>query len=235
MYRNVTLSFVALLVAASLGSSGCMWGGDPEPAPNIEPEILSFTVGGEKVDTLRVREDETPSITVVAHDGNGDVLLEENFVWEAELGTVVGFGPSIRYEPPTDIVWEVPPQVVIDTVTLTLTDGRESSEPVTETLDIEILPPCPAVNEEPVVNSFTLSSEMIDLGDSVTITIDAEDPEGETLYYEWTAPFGYIEGTGSTVEWVTTDVCCTAYYDIEVLVSDGCEETWTFVSVYVNV
>jgi len=234
MYRSVTLSFAVLLAVSIVGSSSCLWS-DPEPSPNIQPVINDFTVGGEVVDVLRVREGETITITVIAWDGNGDQMEEENFTWEATLGTIVGFGPSVRYEPPTDVLWENPPQAVVDTVTVTVTDGQPDSEPVTRTIDVEILPPCPADNQEPVINSITADPVMIDLGDSATITIDAVDPEGEDLTYEWTPPFGYIDGVGDTVDWVSTDVCCTAYYDIEVVVSDGCKETWTFVSVYVNV
>jgi hypothetical protein len=232
MFRSVTWTFAALLVV--VGSSSCMWG-DPEPSPNIQPEINAFTVGGEPVQTLRVREGEKLMITVIVWDGNGDKIVEENFTWEAELGSIDGFGPSVRYEPPTDIVWEDPPQLIIDRVTITVTDGQPGSEPVTRFIDVEILPPCPADNQEPIIHSITPLPEMIDLGDRSTITIVAEDPEGEDLTFEWTPPFGYIEGTGATVDWVSTDVCCTAYYDIEVVVSDGCKETWTYVSVYVNV
>jgi len=234
MFRGVTQTFVVVLALTVVGSSGCWWS-DAEPSPNIPPAINSFTVGGEVVETLRLREGEKPTITVIAWDGNGDQMVEENFTWEAELGTIVGFGPSVRYEPPTDIVWENPPQEVIDTVTVTVTDGQPDSEPVTRSIEVVILPPCPSDNQEPVVNSMTADPVMIDLGDSATITVDAVDPEGEDLTYEWTPPFGYIEGTGDTVEWVSTDVCCTAYYDIEVVISDGCKETWTFVSVWVEV
>ncbi len=234
MFRGVTQSLVVVLAVMVGLSAGCLWS-DAEPSPNIAPAINGFTVGGEVVETLRLREGEKPTITVVAWDGNGDTMVEENFTWEAELGSIVGFGPSVRYEPPTDIVWENPPQEVIDTVTVTVTDGQPDSEPVTRSIEVVILPPCPSDNQEPVVNSMTAEPVMIDLGDSATITVDAVDPEGEDLTYEWIPPFGYIEGTGDTVDWVSTDVCCTAYYDIEVVISDGCKETWTFVSVWVEV
>jgi len=233
MFRSVTLGFAALLAVSAAASSSCMWG-EPAPSANIPPVINDFTVGGEVVQRLRLREGEKPTITVVVWDGNGDQMVEENFTWEAALGSLVGVGPSVRYEMPAGIVWENPPQELIDTVTVCVTDGQPGSEPVCKSLEIEILPPCPEINAEPIVHSITATPDDIDLGDTSTITIDAEDPEGEALSYEWTPPFGYMEGTGASVIWVSTDVCCLAWYDVQVVVSDGCTSTWTTVGVYVR-
>jgi len=233
MLRSVTFGLAAVLAVTVVGSSSCMWS-DQEPAANIAPVINAFTVGGEVVERMRIREGERPTFTVVVWDGNGDTLSTEYFTWEAELGTVVGEGPSVRYEAPAGIVWENPPQELVDTVTVTVTDGREGTDPVSKTIDIEIMPPCPEINAEPVVNSITATPDDIELGDRSTIVIDAVDPEGEALTYEWTPPFGYMEGTGPSVVWQSTDVCCLAWYDIQVVVSDGCTSTWTTVGVYVR-
>ncbi len=233
MYRRVTLGFAALLWVAVFGASSCMWS-DPESSPNIVPVINSFTIEGEAVESLRLREGDRPSITVVAWDGNGDEMGEDSFTWEAELGTIDGFGPSIRYEPPANIVWENPPQELIDTITVTITDGQPGSEPVSETLEVEIAPPCEASNQAPIIHSVEASPLSIDLGDRTTVTVDAEDPEGEALTYEWTPAFGYMEGTGPVADWVTTDVCCLAWYSVEVVVSDGCATSWSYVEVEVK-
>jgi hypothetical protein len=34
---------------------------------------------------------------------------------------------------------------------------------------------------------------------------------------------------------LTDEVCCTDWYDVEVVVSDGCDTSWSFVSVHVDV
>lgn len=233
MYRSVMLSFAVLMTVTVVGPSGCTWG-DPSASNNIQPAINNFTVGGEVVERLRLREGEKPTVTVVVWDGNGDEMVPENFTWEAALGSLVGEGPSVRYEMPAGIVWQNPPQDITDTVTVCVTDGAPGSEPVCKTLDVDILPPCPEVNEEPIINSITATPDDIELGDAATVVIDAVDPEGEALSYEWTPPFGYIEGTGSSVVWVSTDVCCLAWYDVQVVVSDGCTSTWSTVGVYVR-
>jgi hypothetical protein len=232
MLRNVTLTFAALLAVSGSLLASC-WG-DPTPAPNIAPVIHGFTVQGERVDSLYLREGARPSITVVISDANGDEMNEDSFTWQAELGTLDGFGPSVRYVPPTNIVWENPPQEVIDTIRVTVTDGQPGSEPASATLEVEISPPCPAVNEEPIIHAITADPLEIDLGDTSVITVDAEDPEGAPLLYEWTPPFGYMEGAGSSVTWVSTDVCCDAWYSVEVVVSDGCTASWGFVEVHVT-
>jgi len=81
-------------------------------------------------------------------------------------------------------------------------------------------------NQAPVIRSVTADPTSIPLGASTVITVDATDPEGSQLQYEWTVPFGYVEGSGAQVTWVTTEVCCREKYPVQVVVSDGCAGTW---------
>ena len=182
-------------------------------------------------------------MAVVVWDGNGDEILEDDVAWETADGSLLTsrpdgqpLGPTIRFKAP-QVDWSTVEPPYITTLTVSVWDGHEGSDPVSATLDVEVLPPCPDddAHEEPVVDDILLSAEMIDLGDRVTITIEAHDPEGEDLTFEWYPPFGYIEGSGNSVDWVTTDVCCTAYYDIEYIISDGCKELWGIVSIFVTV
>lgn len=227
MSRHVLL----LAGALALLPGGCFE--DPTPAENLAAVINSIDSEGEPILVpLPVREGEQVTLTLRAWDPNGDPLLAENIAWETTDGSIVGSGPQVRFEPP-NVIWEVPPQRVLVTVTVSVSDGR--ADPAVHSVEIEVLPPCRADDQKPVINTISATPEAIRLGERSTILIDAHDPEGKPLTYEWSPPFGYIEGTGEQVDWVTTEVCCTDWYDVEVVVSDGCKTAWGFVSVHVTI
>ncbi len=206
---------------------------DPTLGDNLPPHINGFIVDGERSDDIVLREGEQITVTIVAWDPNGDELGSDNIQWSCTDGAVEGEGSSVRIVAPTDIVWDNPPQQVIITCTATVEDGVNDA--VSKDLLVEVLPPCPADNEAPVINGVYAEPDAIDLGDRTRVWVDAVDPEGLDLSYEWTPPFGYIEGEGDDVEWVTDEVCCTEWYDVEVVVSDGCKTSWSFVSIHVDV
>ncbi|MDY0000752.1 MAG: hypothetical protein RBU30_05615 [Polyangia bacterium] len=224
------LFFVALS-GFLVSLAGC-WT-DPEPGPNLAPRVNGFIVNGERRDSVLLREGESITVTVVAWDPNGDTLDSGSISWETTGGTVEGQGSSVRILAPSDIVWETPPQEVLMTVTATVSDGV--NDPVSGDLTVEVLPPCQASNLPPVIHGVYSDPEGIALGESARVWVVAEDPEGLELTYTWTPPFGAIVGSGDDVLWVTDQVCCTTWYDIEVVVSDGCKSSWSFVSVHVDV
>jgi chitinase len=217
-------------VLAALLLQGCLWD-EPSPTANLPPKINGFLVGGQARESVQVREGEVVTITLVAWDPNGDPLAASAITWETTDGTVDGDGSSVRFVPP-DVAWEVPPQDVSITLTARVSDGR--SDPVERSMTVQVIPPCPPDNQEPLVSTLVAEPADIQLGARTTVRAAATDPEGAALTYTWTVPFGYVEGEGPEVDWVTTTVCCTDYYDVEVVVSDGCKSTWSFVSVYVR-
>jgi len=220
-----------IAVAIALLAEGC-WD-DPRPAENQPARLNGFLMDGDPVQEVAIREGEQVTVSMVAWDPNGDELTPDNITWSCEDGSVEGSGSSVRIVAPTDIVWQTPPQEVTYTCTATITDG--ASDPDSASLTVEVLPPCPADNLAPEVNGVYAEPDHIQLGDKTTVWVDAVDPEGKTLTYEWTPPFGYIDGDGEQVEWVTDEVCCTAWYDVQVVVSDGCKSTWAVVQVHVDV
>ena len=230
-HKTIVTGALAALILSLFGG-GCFWGDPPQEGTNWQPVINGFIVDDQEVTALYAREGEEKRISLVAWDPNGDSLLAENITWETTDGTIVGSGPAVRFVPPP-VAWEEPPQEVLVTITVTISDGETA--PVSKTLEITMIPPCSDDNRAPTIDSITADPPRIDLGASSKITVQASDADGDTLIYEWTPPFGDIEGTGNEVYWVTDDVCCPDYYDIEVVVSDGCKSEWGFISVWVDV
>ncbi|MFH2005007.1 MAG: hypothetical protein ABI333_00340 [bacterium] len=238
MIRRTLL--VALVTGLFSGSAvGCVWGDPPGESENLPPVINGFLVDGELLTEVALRSSDRPSITVVTWDPNGDLLTNDLISWTTSDGSIVDVGgatitsgPSVRLRPP-NIVWQNPPQEVFLTMTATVSDGV--TEPVSGELTVQILPPCSPTNQPPTIIDVYADPVQIELGQSATIWVEAEDPDGDAMTYEWTPDFGYIEGSGATVTWVSTDTCCPDYYPIEVVVSDGCDASWDFVDVWIDV
>ncbi len=62
-------------------------------------------------------------------------------------------------------------------------------------------------NNNPVINSLTASPTNISVNGTSTITVNATDPDGDTLAYNWSASDGTIEGTGNSLL-----ILCTCYF-----------------------
>jgi hypothetical protein len=210
--------------------AGCF--ADPSPAENARPVIAGFAVNGARVTALALRQGEQATILVVAWDPNGDTLQADQIQWTTSGGTIDPTGPSVRFVAPTYPAGPDSGEAREVRIRAVVTDGQ--AEPVTRTLLVQVLPPCLAENVRPTVLGVFAERESIELGDRVKVWVEAEDPEGSALGYTWTPPFGNIVGSGAEVEWQTTETCCTDYYDVEVVVSDGCKTSWSFVSVFVT-
>jgi predicted phosphodiesterase len=74
-------------------------------------------------------------------------------------------------------------------------------------------------NEPPTISDVSLDSETIKPGESVTITVTASDPDGDSLTYHYDYLEGTILGAGKEVEWQAPDK--VGEYMIKVWVSDG--------------
>lgn len=78
---------------------------------------------------------------------------------------------------------------------------------------------CAIFNKPPQITGFTASATSVARVGSCTISCAANDPNGDTLTYAWTATGGTISGMGSTITWVAPPSEGT--YTIGVMVSDG--------------
>lgn len=74
-------------------------------------------------------------------------------------------------------------------------------------------------NQSPVVKSVLVDPLFIKVGSTATISVDAEDPDGDVLGYSWSAPLGDIIGNGPNVRYSAT-YCCVGLNTVTVVVED---------------
>ena len=75
------------------------------------------------------------------------------------------------------------------------------------------------INNAPVINSVTANPSSIYPGENVTLTCDAEDEDGDTITYDWSAEAGTLSATNlSSVTW--TAPYDTGHFVMEVIVED---------------
>jgi len=75
------------------------------------------------------------------------------------------------------------------------------------------------VNYRPIITSLEAEADWTTPLDSLLVTCDAEDPEGDELSYEWSTTGGNITDTGPEVIWTAPEE--VGMYDITVVVSDS--------------
>ena len=209
------------LAIMGLTLASCQWS-DLTPAPNQDPVINKILMDGKAVDAPQVRQGQQVVFQLDLWDPNGDTIKSEAVQWTVDQG-------SLESDIGSSVVWSAPsgminPNESVAHVAVTVDDGQGGSDQAS--LDVEVLPACRDDNQPPVVRSVTADPTSIPLGASTVVTADAVDPEGDALSYQWTVPFGYVEGSGPQVTWVTTEVCCREKYPVQVVVSDGCARTW---------
>ncbi len=77
----------------------------------------------------------------------------------------------------------------------------------------------PLDNYPPVIDGLGAEAEWVPPSDSLQVTCNASDRDGDELIYDWSASGGDITGTGREVTWTAPGeigVC-----DITVMVDDG--------------
>jgi outer membrane protein OmpA-like peptidoglycan-associated protein len=81
-------------------------------------------------------------------------------------------------------------------------------------------PPPPPLNRPPTVEAPCAPPCTVEPGQTITLTARAQDPDGDTLAYRWTAPAGtYSAPTGVTTQWTAPQV--EGPVPITIAVDDG--------------
>lgn len=113
------------------------------------------------------------------------------------------------------------------TGTFDIAEGVTTSLPLTVTCSVSSTLPSGSVgidvtfqdNVCPVINSLSVVPQTIAVGQTATVEVLANDPEGGTLSYQWTS----LAGTFADAALATTTYQCTQaiLHNIDVTVSDG--------------
>lgn len=177
---GIIVGAVLLLIVGNVG-----WlTADPEPVvPRDPPEIISMASSPE-----RIMPHTAVAIYCEAMHPNGD---EITYTWSASEGEVRGEGAEIE--------WIAPASEGFYRVFVTVEDGFGAS--VEESLSLRV-----RENRPPEIPSMGT-----DIGDGigwvvpgarVYIWCEAEDPDGDTLSYDWMADAGDLFGEGPAVIWI---------------------------------
>lgn len=80
-------------------------------------------------------------------------------------------------------------------------------------------------NRCPVITGISVSDELIRGGEQVRVAVNANDPDGDALYYFWVTYYGTLTGQASQVVWTAPECDAlnnfTREYEIQVEVNDG--------------
>lgn len=75
-------------------------------------------------------------------------------------------------------------------------------------------------NSNPVIKSLNATPPASNVGEIVTVKVEADDPDGDALSYEWYMTAGDLSGDGPVVRYVAT-YCCLGVNTVRVTVKDG--------------
>lgn len=171
---------IALMTLTLLMASACAKPAPPPPpSANKLPTIQS--VNSENISDSGKQF----KVTCQATDPDNDTL---SYVWSADAGTIKGEGQSITWTAP-----EAPGSYIVKVL---VKDGKGGEATSSATVNIASKP-----NQPPLIVKLTSEKPRIRVWTTTTIQCVAEDPDGDTLTYGWTAPKGKIQGEGSTVGW----------------------------------
>lgn len=184
-----------MLTVMTVAFVGCASG-------NTSPEIVSLESRARVV-----APGDSVLVECVAVDADADELTYE---WEADRGAITGYAGVVAWTAPSD---EGPARV-----TVTVSDGGEHAASMSTTVVVRR-------NTAPLVTGIASTLAWIRPGESVMLTCEAEDADGDMLTYTWSSACGLVSGTGATVTWTAPDSegeCVVA-----VTVDDGYDGTAT--------
>ena len=167
---------------------------DP-PMAGSPPAIVSL-----QADQEDVFPSESIQVVCAALDPDGDALTYE---WWASAGTIGGEGATA--------IWTAPESEGLYNIRVTVADADDGQATAHVTITVK-------ANQVPVINSLTADADWAFPSGSIQMTCDAQDPDGHSLMYEWSASGGQIEATVHEAIWNAPQE--VGIYEITVIVGD---------------
>ncbi len=165
------------------------------------------------------------ALTVTASDGDGDTLA---YAWTS---TCANGTFSITTAPATSFT---PAAGAIDTscdFVVTVSDGRGGSTTGQTTLPVGK----PKTVEAPAIITSVQSVETVDANGNVNLAVEASDPQGSSLTFQWASTAGtlsnQVDGVGAShVVWTAPAVTTGATFTVSAIVTDalGARVTYDF-------
>ncbi len=167
---------------------------------NYPPRIKSLAALQNKI----LRNDST-TIYCTAVDRDGDDL---QYQWSSDAGNFFGSGANI--------IWEAPNETGLFIIEAIVNDGK--GESVFAQIEIEVVE---KFNTAPTINLLKAEPRKVDLGGMTEIECIASDKENDEITYEWFASEGFINGTGSKINWTAPNAEGNYYIVCKVSDPDG--------------
>jgi hypothetical protein len=138
-------------------------------------------------------------ISVIATDPENDPLT---YKYDVTGGTISGVGAVVS--------WNAPTEPGTYTIIATVNDGEFDSLPHELVLMV-------ASNQDPVIDGVSINPDPVPLGESAQIRVNAHDPDGDELRYEYSIDEGTLSSAdGSKVTWTAPFIEDTYVLNIKV-------------------
>lgn len=167
---------------------------------NYPPRIKSLAALQNKI----LRNDST-TIYCTAVDRDGDDL---QYQWSSDAGNFYGTGANI--------IWEAPNETGIFIIIIEVTDGK--GESTSAQIEIEVVE---KFNTAPTINLLKADPRKVNVGGMTEIECIASDAENDEITYEWFAAEGFINGSGSKINWTAPNAEGNYYIVCKVSDPDG--------------
>ncbi|WP_257459556.1 PKD domain-containing protein [Archangium lipolyticum] len=185
----------------------------PPPPPNQQPTLSAVKATPDVLD-----EGASTTLAVIASDPDGNTLT---YSWTQSPPTPAGrFSDSTAASP----TWTAPALTSDQAFTLqvTVSDGKGGTAQDSVDVSVTNLPE----NQAPTISAVTATPDTLDEGESTTLAVTANDPEGNTLTYSWTqsppTPAGrFSDSTAANPTWTAPALTGDQTFTLQVTVSDG--------------
>jgi hypothetical protein len=151
------------------------------------------------------------TVSAYATDPDGDTLT---YSWSVA-------GGSVYDEDVNPMEWTTPSTPGFYNITVTVNDGNGGTDSLTESVEVK------EPNSPPIAERITITTLKggdiplyLYINNEYAVSVEAWDPDGDTLSYSWTATGGAINNPNQNpATWQTPS--SQGFYTISVTVSDG--------------